>query len=231
MRLLELLSGTGSIGRAFRDRGWEVVSVDLDPKFEPTVCCDIMELDETSLGHFDMVWASPVCTEYSQALRKRPRNLEAGDRLVLRALEVIRNLRPQWRALENPQTGTLHARAALLGRLLLQVRVPVPEGHEDLAQPALAALGSHVPQRQPLRRLRGRHPPRGSTAGDDRRPPRMDPRSGRKVCAHSICLWHRPSHTPARRTFTAQINRPLYFYPHRRTVRSQVCLLCFCFSP
>ena len=115
MRLLELFSGTGSIGRAFRDRGWEVVSVDLDPKFEPTVCCDIMELDETSLGHFDMVWASPVCTEYSQALRKRPRNLEAGDRLVLRALEVIRNLRPQWWALENPQTGLLKTRPFMHG--------------------------------------------------------------------------------------------------------------------
>ena len=89
--------------------------MDLDPKFEPTVCCDIMELDEASLGHFDMIWASPVCTEYSQALRKRPRNLEAGDRLVLRALEVIRNLRPQWWALENPQTGLLKTRPFMQG--------------------------------------------------------------------------------------------------------------------
>ena len=30
-----------------------------------------------------------VCTEYSRALTKRPRNLEAGDRLVLRTLEII----------------------------------------------------------------------------------------------------------------------------------------------
>ena len=88
-RLLELFSGTGSIGRAFAARGWEVVSVDLDPKFQPTICCDVMELDEAALGHFDFVWASPVCTEYSRALTKRPRNLEAGDRLVLRTLEII----------------------------------------------------------------------------------------------------------------------------------------------
>ena len=53
---------TGSIGRAFEAEGWEVVSVDLDPKFRPTVCCDVMQLDERSLGSFDMVWASPVCT-------------------------------------------------------------------------------------------------------------------------------------------------------------------------
>ena len=94
-RLLELFSGTGSIGRAFAARGWEVVSVDLDPKFQPTICCDVMELDEAALGHFDFVWASPVCTEYSRALTKRPRNLEAGDRLVLRTLEIIENLRPR----------------------------------------------------------------------------------------------------------------------------------------
>ena len=88
-RLLELFSGTGSIGRAFAAKGWEVVSVDLDPKFEPTICCDVMQLDERSLGSFDMVWASPVCTEYSRALSRRPRDLETGDRLVLRTLEIM----------------------------------------------------------------------------------------------------------------------------------------------
>ena len=37
-------------------------------------------------GHFDMVWASPVCAEYSRALTMRPRRLKEGDALVLRAL-------------------------------------------------------------------------------------------------------------------------------------------------
>ncbi|CAE7578756.1 unnamed protein product, partial [Symbiodinium necroappetens] len=115
MRLLELFSGTKSIGRAFEARGWEVVSVDLNPKFEPTICCDVTELDETALGRFDMVWASPVCTEYSIALTKRPRDLDAGDRLVLRALEIIRNLRPTYWAIENPQTGLLKTRPFMQG--------------------------------------------------------------------------------------------------------------------
>ena len=42
MRLLELFSGTGSIGKAFSRLGWEVVSLDLSSKFAPTHCCDVL---------------------------------------------------------------------------------------------------------------------------------------------------------------------------------------------
>ena len=57
-----------------------------------------------------MIWASPVCTEYSRAMTRRPRKLEEGDRLAIRALEIIRDLRPRFWALENPQTGLLKTR-------------------------------------------------------------------------------------------------------------------------
>ena len=108
MRLLELFSGTGSVGRAFRARGWEVVSLDSDPKASPTICADILAWQPE--GSFDMVWASPVCAEYSRALTRRPRDLEAGDRLVRRTLEIIAQLQPRWWAIENPQTGLLKTR-------------------------------------------------------------------------------------------------------------------------
>ena len=77
---------TKSIGRAFEAAGWEVVSLDIVSKFEPTILCDIRSWDYAlfPLGHFDMVWASPVCTEYSRALTMRPRRLKEGDTLVLR---------------------------------------------------------------------------------------------------------------------------------------------------
>ena len=52
MRLLELFSGTGSIGRAFEALGWEVTSLDLEG--EPTIRCDILDWDHTAFvsGHF-----------------------------------------------------------------------------------------------------------------------------------------------------------------------------------
>ena len=54
--------------------------------------------------------ASPVCTEYSQALTTRPRRLHEGDALVLRAIEIIAYLAPRLWAIENPQTGLLKTR-------------------------------------------------------------------------------------------------------------------------
>ena len=83
-RLLELFCGTKSIGRAFEAAGWEVVSLDIVSKFEPTILCDIRSWDYTLFppGHFDMVWVSPVCTYYSRALTMRrlgARNLRDGS--------------------------------------------------------------------------------------------------------------------------------------------------------
>ena len=57
------------MGRAFEAAGWEVVSLDIVSKFEPTILCDIRSWDYTT---FPPVWASPVCTEYSRALTTRP---------------------------------------------------------------------------------------------------------------------------------------------------------------
>ena len=106
-RLLELFCGTKSIGRAFEAAGWEVVSLDIVSKFEPTILCDIRSWDYVLFppGHFDMVWASPVCTEHSRALTKRPRRIEEGDALVLSALEIIARFDPLMWVIENPATG------------------------------------------------------------------------------------------------------------------------------
>jgi hypothetical protein len=117
MRLLELFSGTGSIGHVFAENGWEVTSLDLDPKADATIHEDILAWDHTVYppGHFDAIWASPCCTHYSCARRgaKTPRDLGLADSLVLRTLEIISYFHPIVWFIENPQTGMLKDRGIL----------------------------------------------------------------------------------------------------------------------
>ena len=56
--VMELFSGTGSIGKAFKSFGWDVVSVDISDQHRPTHCVDIRHFDYKSFyrpGDIDFV--------------------------------------------------------------------------------------------------------------------------------------------------------------------------------
>ena len=114
MRILELFSGTGSIGDIFRQNNFEVISLDICEKRKSSICCDIMFWDSKIYppGHFNVIWASPVCTHYSIARTnaKTPRNFEWADGLVLKTLEIIEYFKPDFWYIENPQSGLLKTR-------------------------------------------------------------------------------------------------------------------------
>lgn len=66
-KLLELFCGTKSIGKEFTRAGFEVISLDFKPEFEPTICTDILALPD---DHFcglgiDAIWASFPCEAFS----------------------------------------------------------------------------------------------------------------------------------------------------------------------
>jgi hypothetical protein len=117
MRLLELFSGTKSVGRAFEARGWEVVSVDCVAKFHPTHVADILTWDyrQYPRGHFQAVHASPPCTMYSIARSTGTRRMDESDALVRRALEIIAYFDPPAWFMENPYTGYLRKREVVAG--------------------------------------------------------------------------------------------------------------------
>jgi len=56
VKVLELFSGTGSVGKCCKQLGWETVSVDLIS--ESTHKCDIMDFDykQYPKDSFDIVW-------------------------------------------------------------------------------------------------------------------------------------------------------------------------------
>ena len=117
-RMLDLYAGTGSVGDVFRDLGYEVVSLDCNPKFKPTITVDVMQWDYRKNyppQYFDVIACSPPCTEFSTAMTCRPRQLEHADMLVQKALEIIDYFQPELWFLENPRLGLLKSRAYMVG--------------------------------------------------------------------------------------------------------------------
>ena len=91
MRLLELFSGTGSVGIPWREQGYEVMSVDIDNRFNPEICDDILQVKYQNFPTPDVIWASPPCDQYARCRTraKAPRNLALADSLVSKAIEII----------------------------------------------------------------------------------------------------------------------------------------------
>ena len=88
--LLELFSGTGSVGKVFEAGGWAVTSVDILPRFGPTLLKSVLDLAWSDIQMpVDFMWASPPCTHYSRArtTAKTPRGLEGSDRMVQKCLD------------------------------------------------------------------------------------------------------------------------------------------------
>ena len=114
VRILELFSGTKSVSQAMR-RLWPdaaVTSVDLDPTFHPDICVDITTWNfyaEFEHGEFDVIWASPPCTQYSRA-NQGVRDLHAADAAVEATFRIIEYLQPTAWFVENPASGMLATR-------------------------------------------------------------------------------------------------------------------------
>jgi site-specific DNA-cytosine methylase len=91
MKALEVFCGTKSVSKALPEEDWEVTSVDLLERFNPTILTDVATWDYQAAfppGYFDYVHLSPPCTEFSKALTTRPRDLELGDVLAKRSIEI-----------------------------------------------------------------------------------------------------------------------------------------------
>ena len=121
MKVLELFSGTRSIGRAFEARGHEVYSVDYCDSFEADIHEDIGVVGVSDVvdafGVPDVIWASPDCTTYSVAAlgHHRKRDPATGwlmpitdyakicDCVNQHLMRLIDALGPEFYFVENPR--------------------------------------------------------------------------------------------------------------------------------
>ena len=101
MNLLELFSGTGSVGLIAKSLGFN----------------EILEWDykQFDRNHFQFIWSSPPCTEYSIAKTTGIRNIEYANSIVLNTLEIIEYFGRPYFVIENPQTGLLKSQSFMSG--------------------------------------------------------------------------------------------------------------------
>lgn len=69
MKTMELFCGTKSFSKVADSLGWETLTFDIDPQFEPDVLIDLMEFDYKNIRPktINRLWASPPCTAFSVA--------------------------------------------------------------------------------------------------------------------------------------------------------------------
>lgn len=99
--MLDLCAGLGGASQAMRDRGWDVVTLDNDPRFG----CDITA--DLSTWHYhgprpDLVWISPPCTEFARESMPWCRTGALPDMtLIAAARRIVVEIGPRYWILEN----------------------------------------------------------------------------------------------------------------------------------
>ena len=105
MKLLDLCCGLKGASQEFIDNNWDVITVDINPKFNPDIISDICGLHLE--GKYDLIWASPPCQDYSKCSLPASWVCNGGShtspdmRPFLNCYRIIRHLDPKFWVIEN----------------------------------------------------------------------------------------------------------------------------------
>lgn len=115
MKVLDLCAGTGSATQAFRDRGHEIITLDISGDVD--IRCDIREWYPRN-RYFDFIWASPPCTEFSIAKRIPYKERNPDLSVVEACLRTIQAIKPRFWIMENPRGALRH----FIGKPVITIR-------------------------------------------------------------------------------------------------------------
>jgi hypothetical protein len=117
MLMLDLGAGLGGASEAMRRRGWNVVTVDINPEFNPDIVADLRTWSWDG-PRPDLVWASPPCDEFAKFAMRCWYDVDAlatpDVSLVLACKRVIDECHPRFWIIENVR-GAIQFLEPILG--------------------------------------------------------------------------------------------------------------------
>lgn len=97
---LDLCSGLGGVSKIAKLRAWNVITVDIDPKFNCDITRDIRDLKINK--KFNIVWASPPCIEFSKlSMPWHPHYKLPDTSIVKGCIRIIEETEPEFWIIEN----------------------------------------------------------------------------------------------------------------------------------
>lgn len=109
---VDVCCGLGGFSQAFKeDPNWKVVTIDVEKKFNPTVCVDITKIDWAKFKEEylegkspDVLLMSPPCERNSIACSQWPKKgIRKALEIVAACMEAVVILQPKAWLLENPK--------------------------------------------------------------------------------------------------------------------------------
>lgn len=145
--MLDLFCGLGGASAAMRERGWDVVGVDNDPRFVPDICADVSRFEWPATRPVGFLWASPPCDEFSREFMPWSRTgKEPSLDLVRATLRIVESVKPRFWCLENTR-GSVRWISTVLGQPVTHCgggRIYLWGNHPPMLYPKIAGWKEHL---------------------------------------------------------------------------------------
>jgi len=104
--MLDLCCGLKGASIAMRDRSWTVITVDIDPCFNPDIVADVRQWSWKGQRP-DLVWASPPCDEFSREFMPWSQTGKSPDLSIVEGCyRIVRECNPRYWIIENTRGST-----------------------------------------------------------------------------------------------------------------------------